>query len=220
MKKDILVVLSGGVDSVTLLYDYAPRTALAVSFDYGSNHNAREIDCARHHCKLLGIEHIVIPLDFIGRYFSSSLLSGADAIPAGDYNDSNMSSTVVPFRNGIMLAVAAGLAESRGLQRVMIANHGGDHHIYPDCRPTFIKAMDEAAQKGTYPGIRVEGPYTYLTKAQIIERGHRLGVDYSNTYSCYKGGAHHCGECGTCRERRQAFTDAGVPDPTLYDNDA
>ena len=218
MKKDILVVLSGGIDSTTLLYDYAQRTALAVSFDYGSNHNARELECAREHCRRLGIEHLVIPLGFIGKYFNSSLLSGAEAIPTGDYDCENMSSTVVPFRNGIMLSVSIGLAESRGLERVMIANHGGDHDIYPDCRPDFIKAMDQAARKGTYPGIRVEGPYTFLTKAQIIERGARLGIDYSCTYSCYKGDEKHCGECGTCRERRQAFADANVADPTVYDN--
>lgn len=215
-KKDILIVLSGGIDSVTLLHDYARRAALAVSFDYGSNHNAREIVCAAEQCRRLGIEHIVIPLDFMHRYFRSSLLSGADAIPTGDYDSDNMASTVVPFRNGIMISVAVGLAESRGLEHVMIANHGGDHHIYPDCRPSFIAAMDRAAQVGTYPGIRVEGPYTYLTKAQIIERGARLGVDYSATYSCYKGGAEHCGVCGTCRERREAFRLACVPDPTKY----
>ena len=218
-KKDILIVLSGGVDSTTLLYDYALDTALAVSFDYGSNHNAREIACAAEQCRRLGIEHIVIPLEFMKRYFESSLLSGADAIPCGEYSGENMTSTVVPFRNGIMLSIAIGLAESRGLQRVMLANHGGDHHIYPDCRPAFMKAMDEAARKGTYPGITVEGPYTYLTKAQIMERGARLGVDYSCTYSCYKGEAKHCGKCGTCMERRQAFRDAGIEDPTEYGQD-
>lgn len=115
-QKDSIIVLSGGMDSVTLLHDRKSRIALAVTFDYGSNHNAREIECARWQCELLGIEHIVIPLSFMGEYFSSSLLSGADAIPEGHYADDNMKSTVVPFRNGIMLSVACGLAESRGLK--------------------------------------------------------------------------------------------------------
>ena len=134
MEKDSVIVLSGGMDSVTLLHDYRSRIALAVTFDYGSNHNAREIECARQNCEALGVEHIVIPLDFMGKYFKSSLLEGADAIPEGCYSDQSMKSTVVPFRNGIMLAIAAGLAESRGLKRVMLANHDGDHTIYPDGR--------------------------------------------------------------------------------------
>ena len=141
IKKDSIIVLSGGMDSVTLLHSEKERIALAVTFDYGSNHNAREIECARRQTALLGIEHIVIPLAFMGQYFKSSLLSGADDIPEGNYDDENMRSTVVPFRNGIMLSVACGLAESRGLRHVLIANHGGDHAIYPDCRAGFIKAM-------------------------------------------------------------------------------
>ncbi len=147
--KDSLIVLSGGLDSTTLLHEYKERTALAVTFDYGSNHNGREIACARRQCAALGIEHIVIPLSFMGEYFKSSLLSGADAIPDGGYDTDNMKSTVVPFRNGIMLSVACGLAESRGLKHVLIANHGGDHAIYPDCRRPFVEAMDLAMREGT-----------------------------------------------------------------------
>ena len=158
--KDSVIILSGGMDSVTLLYDQQERIALAVSFDYGSNHNAREIPFAQLHCKRLGIEHLVIPLQFMGQYFESSLLQGADAIPEGHYAADNMKSTVVPFRNGIMLSVAIGLAESRGLQHVMMANHGGDHTIYPDCRPEFVEAMSEAARTGTYPGITLLCPRT------------------------------------------------------------
>ncbi len=217
IRKDTIVVYSGGLDSTTLLYDYAQYAALAVSFDYGSNHNAREIACAAEHCRRLGIEHIVIPLGFISEYFDSSLLSGAEAIPEGEYADTNMKSTVVPFRNGIMLSVAVGLAESRGLKRVLIANHGGDHAIYPDCRPSFIRHINGAAMAGTYNNVRIEGPYTYLTKTQILERGMKLGVDYSYTYSCYKGGAKHCGVCGTCTERREAFAALGMTDPVEYD---
>ena len=141
MDKDALIVLSGGMDSVTMLHEYAGSIELAVTFNYGSNHNAREIECARYQCESLGIELVEIDLSFIGEYFHSSLLEGAEAIPEGSYDFDNMKSTVVPFRNGIMLAAAAGLAESRGLKAVMIANHAGDHALYPDCRDTFIKAM-------------------------------------------------------------------------------
>lgn len=205
------------MDSVTLLHYRKDRIALAVSFDYGSNHNAREIECAREQCRMLGIDHLVIPLSFMGEYFKSSLLSGADDIPEGHYADSNMKSTVVPFRNGIMLAVACGLAESRGLKHVMMANHGGDHAIYPDCRPGFVRAMGAAMREGTYEGVTLDADFTDITKADIARLGARLGVDYSKTYSCYKGGEKHCGKCGTCVERREAFSEAGIDDPTIYE---
>ena len=162
-----LIVLSGGMDSVPRCsYEYRADIALAVTFSYGANHNARETECASWHCRNLGIEHIVIPLGFIGEYFNSSLLSGADAVPSGHYTDVNMRSTVVPFRNGIMLAVAAGLAESRNLGVVMLANHAGDHAIYPDCRPAFVEAMGAAIAAGTYADITLFCPYTGLTKAR------------------------------------------------------
>lgn len=215
--KDTLLVLSGGLDSTTLLYDYADSIALAVTFQYGSNHNKREAAFAKYHCDKLGIEHIEIDLAFMGKYFKSSLLDGADAIPEGNYDEDNMKSTVVPFRNGIMLSVAAGLAESRGLKNVMMANHSGDHAIYPDCRPEFVKEMTAAIEAGTYEGVKLVAPYTDITKADIVSRGAKLGIDYSKTYSCYKGGEHHCGVCGTCRERKEAFTLAGVKDDTIYD---
>lgn len=208
--KDALLVLSGGMDSTTMLYEYTDSIALAVNFNYGANHNAREAECARLNCRKLGIELVEIDLSFMGRHFESSLLSGADAIPEGHYEDANMRSTVVPFRNGIMLSVAAGLAESRGLKAVMIANHGGDHAIYPDCRAGFINAMNAAISEGTYEHIELRAPYTGLTKADIACRGARIGVNYSLTYSCYKGGQQHCGRCGTCVERREALIAAGL----------
>ncbi len=214
---DAVMVLSGGMDSVTMLHEYALEISLAVSFNYGSNHNAREIECARHHCKLLGIKLVEIDLAFIGQTFKSSLLDGADAIPEGDYDEKNITSTVVPFRNGIMLAAAAGLAESHGLKRVMIANHSGDHAIYPDCRSTFVDAMSKAIAAGTFDQITVYAPYTLLNKSQIAMRGKRLELDYSTTYSCYRGGEYHCGRCATCLERRQALADAGIIDTTIYE---
>ena len=213
MGKDALIVLSGGMDSTTMLYDYADSIALAVNFSYGANHNEREAACARENCRRLGIELVEIDLAFMGRYFESSLLSGADAIPEGHYEDENMRSTVVPFRNGIMLSIAAGLAESRGLKAVMIANHGGDHAIYPDCRPEFISSMGAAIANGTYDHLELRAPYTSMTKADIARRGCEIGVDYSLTSSCYKGGEKHCGRCGTCVERREALLAAGlIPD--------
>ena len=215
--KDSVIILSGGMDSVTLLYDKKEKIALAVTFDYGSNHASREIECAKYHCEQLGIEHLVINLDFMHKYFKSSLLEGADAIPEGHYADENMKSTVVPFRNGIMLSIACGIAESRGLHSVMIANHGGDHAIYPDCRASFISSMSEAMAYGTYEHVRVNAPYTYITKSDIAKIGAGLGIDYTKTWSCYKGGERHCGKCGTCVERKEAFRDAGIEDMTDYE---
>ncbi len=189
-----VLIYSGGLDSTTLLYEYKDSIALAVTFDYGSKHNAREIAYARENCKRLGIKHLVIP--------------------EGSYADDNMKSTVVPFRNGIMLAIAAGLAESYELDAVMLANHSGDHAIYPDCRPAFIDAFAAAVEAGTYNGVKVVSPYCNIDKRAIALRGKALGLDYSLTYSCYKGGEKHCGKCGTCTERKEALEGF---DPTEYE---
>lgn len=217
MEKNSLIIVSGGMDSITLLHYRKKQISLAVTFDYGSNHNRRETEYAAYHCKSLGIEHIVIPLSFIHDYFKSSLLQGADAIPEGHYTAENMKSTVVPFRNGIMLAVACGIAESRGLDRVLIANHNGDHAIYPDCRENFIAAMGKAMEAGTYEHISIDAPFTDISKTDIALIGKRLGIDYSKTYSCYKGGEKHCGKCGTCVERKEALRNAGIEDTTEYE---
>ena len=205
------------MDSITLLYDHKDEIALGISFDYGSNHNAREIPFAKMHCERLGIKHITINLDFMHQYFKSSLLDGAEAIPEGHYADDNMKSTVVPFRNGIMLSIAIGIAESNNLDQVFIANHGGDHTIYPDCRPEFINAIDAAATAGTYNNVKVVAPYTQITKSDIARIGKKLGIDYTETWSCYKGGEVHCGKCGTCVERKEALTEAGIEDKTIYE---
>jgi len=217
--KDSVIIVSGGLDSITLLYDKAETIALAISFDYGQNHGAKELPYAQYHCEKLGIPHITIPLSFMHQYFKSSLLDGAEAIPEGHYEEENMKSTVVPFRNGIMLSIATGIAESHELKRVYIANHGGDHTIYPDCRPEFIHAMNGAAKAGTFVNVCIEAPYTEVTKAEIVARGAVLGIDYSKTWSCYKGVDVHCGKCGTCVERMEAFEDAGLEDPTTYSKD-
>lgn len=201
-----------------MLHEYSAVIALAVTFDYGSTQNHREQHYARLHCDQLGIRHIIIPLDFMKRYFKSALLESPEAIPEGNYDDENMKSTVVPFRNGIMLAIACGIAESNGLKRVMIANHSGDHAIYPDCRRPFVDAMSAAMSAGTYDGIEVFAPYTAIDKAEIARHGKALGINYAETYSCYKGGMLHCGRCGTCTERREALHQAGIDDPTTYED--
>lgn len=215
--KTSVIIVSGGMDSITLLYDHKDEIALGISFDYGSNHNAREIPFAKMHCERLGIKHITINLDFMHQYFKSSLLDGAEAIPEGHYADDNMKSTVVPFRNGIMLSIAIGIAESNNLDQVFIANHGGDHTIYPDCRPEFINAIDAAATAGTYNNVKVVAPYTKITKSDIARIGKKLGIDYTETWSCYKGGEVHCGKCGTCVERKEALAEAGIEDKTIYE---
>ncbi|WP_297725811.1 7-cyano-7-deazaguanine synthase QueC [Porphyromonas uenonis] len=215
--RNSLIALSGGVDSTTLLYEYREEIACAVGFDYGSKHNARELAAAKAICRELEIPYLIIPLAFIGEYFRSDLLLSGGEMQLGDYSEENMSSTVVPFRNGIMLSVLAGLAESRDLQQVLIANHFGDHAIYPDCRESFVKPMGEAITAGTSNGVKLVAPYTTLTKAEIVARGTRLGVPYGKTYSCYQGGERHCGRCGTCRERHDAFVANGLEDPTLYE---
>ena len=201
-----------------MLYEYRERIAMAVSFHYGSNHNDKELAFAKLHCERLGIPHKIVHLPFFKELFHSSLLEGAEAIPEGNYDDENMKSTVVPFRNGIMLSIAAGMAENEKLQYVMLANHTGDHTIYPDCRPEFVEAMNQAIRFGTWNGVQLLTPYTHLTKGEIASHGKALGINYAETWSCYKGGDKPCGVCGTCRERKEALAQAGIEDTTIYEN--
>jgi 7-cyano-7-deazaguanine synthase len=215
---NVVVLLSGGMDSTAALYEaHAQHTvAGAVSFDYGSKHNAREIPYARWHCAKLKISHRVVALDFMPDLMQSALLKSGGEIPDGHYEEATMKQTVVPFRNGIMLSIAAGHAESINAKGLVIAAHAGDHAIYPDCREDFMRAMGDAMRLGTYVGIELLRPFIHFTKAQIAARGHELGVDFAQTWSCYKGGEIHCGTCGTCVERREAFINARLPDPTAY----
>jgi 7-cyano-7-deazaguanine synthase len=206
------------MDSTVALY-HANRDHEIVhglSFNYGSKHNLKEIPFARLHCGALEIPHSTIDLDFIGKTFKSDLLSIGGSIPDGHYEELTMRRTVVPLRNGIMLAIAAGFAESHGAQGLVIAAHSGDHAIYPDCREDFMSDMAGAIRKGTYAQINLLRPFISKTKAQIVSRGCELGVNFKQTWSCYKGQDTHCGTCGTCVERREAFELAGTPDPTSY----
>jgi 7-cyano-7-deazaguanine synthase len=214
----VCVLLSGGMDSVTALYEArtSHEVVACLSFDYGSKHNSRELPYAKLHAERAGVSHQVIPLDFMDRHFKSDLLRSGGEIPEGHYAEESMKQTVVPFRNGIMLSIAAGFAESVGAGGVVIAAHSGDHAIYPDCREPFMQAMGDAMERGTYPGIRLLRPFIAMDKAAIAKRGADLGVDYAETWSCYKGGEIHCGVCGTCVERREAFLLANLTDPTTY----
>lgn len=214
----VVVLCSGGMDSVAALH-WARREhdpVAVMTFDYGAKHNAREIPFAAAHARDLSLRHEVVTLDFVDRLFTSDLLRSGGAIPEGHYEDRNMRSTVVPFRNAILLAIACGFAESSGAEGLVIAAHGGDHAIYPDCREDFMRAMGDAMRLGTYAGIQLLRPFIALDKGGIAALGHRLGVDFGRTWSCYQGGEIHCGRCGTCVERREAFLAAGLPDPTRY----
>lgn len=217
-KKKVIVLVSGGMDSVAALYHakVVHEVVGALSFDYGSKHNHREIPLASHHCAKLNVPHKIIKLSFINELFASDLLQSGGTIPDGHYEELSMKQTVVPFRNGIMLSISGGYAESIEAKGVVIAAHAGDHAIYPDCRETFMEAMGEAIRLGTYVGIQLLRPFISLTKAQIAKCGFELGVDFSKTWSCYKGQEIHCGTCGTCVERREAFELAGLEDLTQY----
>jgi len=218
VKKKVVVLVSGGMDSVSALYEanQSHRVVGGLSFDYGAKHNYREIPFAAFHCQRLNIPHRAIQLDFVGQLFKSGLLKSGGSIPDGHYEEQTMKQTVVPFRNGIMLSIAGGFAESIEAEALVIAAHAGDHAIYPDCREDFMKAMGDAIRLGTYARIEVLRPFIHCAKSDIARRGHALGVDFSKTWSCYKGGDVHCGACGTCVERREAFQLAGLPDPTVY----
>lgn len=215
----VCVLLSGGMDSVVAFHDalHSHEVVACLSFDYGSKHNAREIPFAKLHAERQRVPHHAIRLDFIDSLFQSDLLKSGGDIPDGHYAEESMKQTVVPFRNGIMLSVATGFAESIGADAVVIAAHSGDHAIYPDCREPYMQAMAEAIRQGTYASIQLLRPFIAMDKTAIVHRGVALGVDFADTWSCYKGGEIHCGTCGTCVERREAFLLAGLPDPTVYE---
>lgn len=215
-----IAVLSGGMDSSTALafmrsLDY--EVVGALSFWYGSKHNDREYVSAQNVAAHYNIPIVQARLDFVAQHFASDLLLTGGDVPEGHYADPSMQRTVVPFRNGIMLAIAAGYAESKGANGVILGNHFGDHAIYPDCREEFAEAMRNAIELGTYAKIQLLTPFQRMTKTQIAEEGARLCVPFELTYSCYKGGEKHCGKCGTCVERKEAFRDAGLDDPTEYE---
>jgi 7-cyano-7-deazaguanine synthase len=216
-----LVICSGGLDSVSLAHLISAKGGLSriVSFDYGQRHR-KELGFARACAERLGVPFHLIDMRPVGAVLTGSALTDDLDVPEGHYAEENMKVTVVPNRNAIMLTIAFGIAAARGDEAVATAVHGGDHFIYPDCRPAFTEAfetMQRAALDG-YADVRLHTPFVHRTKADIVAKGAQVNTPFAETWSCYKGGENHCGRCGTCVERREAFHLAGVADPTVYDD--
>ncbi len=216
-----IVVCSGGLDSVTLAYKVAAERTLIrlVSFDYGQRHK-KELDYARRCAAHLAIPHEIVDIAAVGGLLTGSVLTSGGTVPEGHYAEATMRATVVPNRNAIMLAIAFGLAAAQGADSVAAAFHGGDHFIYPDCRPAFAEAFN-TMQCHALEGlarISLYAPFLRMSKADIVREGARLGVPFVETWSCYSGGARHCGRCGTCVERHEAFHLAKTEDPTEYED--
>jgi 7-cyano-7-deazaguanine synthase len=211
----MIIVFSGGMDSTVALYSAMAidKVKAAVFFHYGSKHNDIEFKHAQSIAAQVGVNLIRVDLPFVAQLFSSSLLKGQGDIPEGHYEDASMKSTVVPFRNGIMLSIAVGLAESLGANEVWYGAHAGDHAIYPDCRKSFVEAFANAAHEGTYNNVKIVAPFESFPKREIALLGKHLGVPFQLTYSCYNGQEKHCGKCGTCTERKEALEGF---DPTEY----
>ena len=216
-----IAIVSGGLDSVTLAYLlHAEGYDLhLLSFDYGQRHK-KELAFAELCAKRLRATFDVIDLSGITRFLKGSALTDAIPVPDGHYAAPTMAITVVPNRNAMMLSVAYAVAVAEQANVVAIGVHAGDHFIYPDCRPAFITAFDAmqriAVEGFGEPQLRLEAPFMYISKDQIVRLGTSLQVPYIDTWSCYKGGEKHCGTCGTCVERKEAFELAGVIDPTEY----
>lgn len=214
-----LVICSGGLDSVSLAHKVAAEAELIglISFDYGQRHR-KEVDFAARAAERLGVPHDLIDMRHIGKHLGGSALTDDLDVPDGHYAEDNMKVTVVPNRNAIMLAIAFGMAAAKGADAVAAAVHGGDHFIYPDCRPDFInafQAMQDKALDG-YARVTLYTPFVHIPKSAIVTEGAKHATPFADTWSCYKGGDRHCGRCGTCVERREAFDIAGVADPTDY----
>ncbi len=213
-----LVVLSGGMDSgvlLALLQSQNIQTS-AISFFYGSKHGKKELESATALAKHYQIEHQSVDIESISSALKSSLLKNGEQIPLGSYDETNMASTIVPFRNGIFASIAAGVAESTGKKNIYLGTHGGDHRVYPDCRPEFNRSMADAIAFGSDSKVKFHAPFESLNKAEIASLGLELGFPFEKSWTCYQGGELHCGKCAACIERRTAL---GDKDPTNYEVD-
>lgn len=215
-----VILLSGGMDSTTLLYEYTalygPENVRALSFDYGQRHQ-KEMSFAYLNATKLGVAYQEVDLSSIKKILpGSSQTDRLVDVPEGRYDEESMKLTVVPNRNMILLSIAIGHAIATGFDCVAYAAHGGDHAIYPDCRPEFAAVIEQAARLCDWKPIEIHRPFILLTKGDIVKKGAALGVNFTQTWSCYAGRNQHCGRCGTCYERILAFKEAGVIDPTTY----
>ncbi|MFM9167536.1 MAG: 7-cyano-7-deazaguanine synthase QueC [Verrucomicrobiota bacterium] len=211
------LIYSGGVDSTVLLAHLLAegREVHCLSVDYGQRHR-RELEAARAICAHYGVDHRLADLRALAPLFGSNALTGGVKVPEGHYEEESMKATVVPNRNMLLISVATAWAVSLKAESVAYGAHGGDHAIYPDCRPEFAEALDRAVRLADWHEVRLERPFVKMDKAAIVRRGAELDVPFSLTWSCYVGGERHCGKCGTCVERKEAFRLAGVTDPTDY----
>ena len=211
-----IIVLSGGMDSVTLLYKLVAegKQVKAISFNYGQKHS-RELEQASKTCQKLGVEHKVVDISFIKELVSHSALTSDEVVPEGHYAAENMKRTVVPNRNMIMSSIAIGWAVNEDYDEVALGVHAGDHAIYPDCRPEFVEALRTIAKIANFKPIEIYTPFLNIDKGDIAIEGKKLGVDYSLTHTCYNGKETPCGKCGACQERKEAFTKAKLVDPLI-----
>jgi 7-cyano-7-deazaguanine synthase len=220
----VVISLSGGLDSSTLCAYYLENghEVVLVGFSYGSKHNKYENESAKKVAEFYGLEEPkLFELNFIGKLFRSDLLITGGEIPEGHYTDQSMSATVVPARNLIFASIVAGYAESIGAEVISLGVHGGDHHIYPDCRPQFISALNTAVMLATDGKVRVDAPFLYFTKGDILRTGlgfKKIEIPYHLTRTCYKDQELACGKCGSCVERLEAFAEVGISDPIQYEN--
>ena len=216
-----IAIVSGGMDSVTLAHVLKAEgyDLHLLSFNYGQRHS-KELEYAKRCADSLGAQWSLVDLSTVAPLMAGSALTDNAPVPDGHYEAETMRITVVPNRNAVMEAIAYAAAVSQGADVVAIGVHSGDHYIYPDCRPEFVQAFDTMERLATRghsaPGLRLYAPFVAMTKADIVRRGAALGVNFADTWSCYKGGAVHCGTCGTCVERKEAFDLAGTVDPTIY----
>lgn len=221
MNSEAVAIVSGGMDSVTLAYLLASEgfSLHVLSVNYGQRH-LKELEYARLCAERLDANFDVADISRVGRLLKGSALTDDVPVPHGHYAAPNMAITVVPNRNAIMLSIAYGVAVAEGAEVVATGVHAGDHFVYPDCRPEFVEAFDGMQKKAVegfgQESLRLYAPFLEWSKADIVAAGARLGVPYADTWSCYEGGEAHCGQCGTCVERREAFQIAGVQDPTVY----